>query len=130
MKTFFLLFGTILVIGCDTMPRYPHGKRKVRVTFYARGEDKWGSKTASGVRAKPGVTVAAEHSVPFGTRVRIPALVPIFGDGDFVVQDRGSAVESRKASGGLLPVIDVFAGDKRTMKRLAAIMPPILEVLE
>lgn len=73
-------------------------------------------------------TAAVAAYIPFGTAFRIPALACIFGSDRFVVEDRGSAVESRKASKGLLPIIDVYTPSKKMMNRLAAIMPPVLEI--
>lgn len=43
-------------------------------------------KTASGAKATQGVTVAMDESVPFGTRIYIQGL------GEFICQDRGSAI--------------------------------------
>lgn len=42
--------------------------------------------TASGAQAKPGITIAAPASIPFGTKVFIP------GVGERIVQDRGGAI--------------------------------------
>ena len=49
--------------------------------------------TASGVRAKEGVTVAADSALPFGTKILID-------NHEYIVQDRGGAIKGNK--------IDVF----------------------
>jgi hypothetical protein len=117
-----------LIAACVAPTRPAGGKRLARVTYYCRQEDKkLGSRRADGGRIEPGITIAASKTIPFGTRVEIPALTPIFGDPSFVVQDRGSAVESRKASRGMLEVLDVAVPDKKEMHRLAMIMNPVLD---
>jgi hypothetical protein len=68
------------------------------------------------------------RSVPFGSLVTIPALLPVIGNDKFVVQDRGGAVESRKASRGQLPIVDIAVKSKKMIRWLAAVMPPILDV--
>lgn len=62
----------------------------VTVTFY-HDSKRWGNLTASGATATFG-TIAADRSIPFGTKYYIPALDFIKGDGVFTVQDRGGAV--------------------------------------
>lgn len=131
MKIIVAIILTLSTLGCEsTGKQTKYGiKKQTRVTYYCACEDRrWGSRTASGVRAKAGVTVAAGKSVPFGTSVRIPGLASVFGDPDFVVQDRGSAVDKRKASHGLLPVIDVFTPNRKVMNHLAAIMPLVMDI--
>jgi len=99
-----------------------------RVTFYCPKEDKWGSRIASSkrARAKEGLTIAAERAFPFGTRVHIPRLWGIVGDGHFVVQDRGTAVQARKASYGSVPVFDIYVASRKKMKRLLGTLPDYL----
>jgi hypothetical protein len=67
-----------------------------------------------------GITIAAHPDFKIGTRVFIPALKnsPIDDDGIFVVQDRGPAVTSKKASRGKRYVFDVCINpkDKRMLK--------------
>lgn len=102
-------------------------QRWARITFYHKHEDKYGDHIACSKtrRAKRGYTVSAEHGFPFGTVLKIPWLARIFNTSKFVVEDRGSAVESRRASKGRTPVFDFYVGSKE-MKRLAAIVPPYL----
>lgn len=85
-----------------------------RITYYH------GKKTASGLVPIQGVTIAAERKYRFGTKVHIPELVPLVGgSGWFVVQDRGPAVQSRRASNGKTPVIDVYVNSRALVNKLA-----------
>lgn len=107
------------IIGCAGPVQKGGHKLKVRLTFYTNHEDKYGSKIAmsSKMRAKQGITVAAHPQFQFGTKIMIPGLKGILNDdGMFIVQDRGSAVTKKKASGGLYYVFDVFlnADSRRT----------------
>jgi len=102
----------------------------MRVTYYTVGEDKYGSLVAdpSVKRAKPGITCAAHKSRKFGTKLHIPQLKGVVGDGTFIVQDRGGAVNKRTASKGKREVIDIFVKDKKTMKRLMRSQPMNMKV--
>ena len=78
---------------------------KVRLTTYHRNEDYWTSKlkSASGYTLKEGVSVATDPKLfPYGTKIYIE------GVGIRQVHDTGTAVISRKASNGKLPIVDVF----------------------
>lgn len=88
-----------------------------RITFYT-DDPKYGKKTASGKIAQEGKTVAAAKRKKFGTKLRIPALTGVVGDGNFLVQDRGPALEKRIASKGKLPVIDVYVTSKAKVNKL------------
>jgi 3D (Asp-Asp-Asp) domain-containing protein len=94
---------------------------KSRITYYSVGEDKWGDLVAcpKTPRAKEGITVAAHPDFPFGTKIKIPSLSGIIGDGIFIVQDRGSAVTKKKASKGKCHVFDVFVKTKKIMHKHA-----------
>ena len=72
--------------------------------------------------------MAAHRNVKFGTTYYIPALKGIVGDGTFKVQDRGSAINSRKASKGKLPVIDVFVSSKSKYREVIKKVPPVMTV--
>lgn len=58
-----------------------------------KGEKGYGI-TTSGAYVKQGVTVAAGKNIPLGTKIYIPYFdgKPGFGDGYFIVQDRGGAI--------------------------------------
>lgn len=124
-----LALVALLLCSCATPPITTLGARKARVTYYAAAEDRrWRNKRADGGRIVPGKTIAMERSVPFGTPVEIPALAPVLGNSHFTVQDRGSAVESRKASHGSLPIVDVAVASIKAVNWLKAVMPPVMEV--
>ncbi len=64
-------------------PVYAYGSMK--------GERKKLGITASGTKAKPGRTIAADTSVfPFGTKLKVP------GYGTGVVEDRGGAIKGNR----------------------------------
>ena len=85
-----------------------------RITYYS------GSQTASGTKPVQGSTVAAANNLKIGTKLSIPELAPIVGgSGVFVVHDRGPAVQSRRASRGKLPVIDVYVRSRATVRKLS-----------
>ncbi|MCK5870175.1 MAG: hypothetical protein KAG45_05975 [Methyloprofundus sp.] len=93
-------------------------KIRARITYYSVGQDKYGSRNAdpSSKRSKIGVTVAAHPKFKFGTKLSIPGLKGIVGDGNFVVQDRGGAVTRKVASKGKHYVFDVFVTPSQRRK--------------
>ena len=93
---------------------------KARITYYYNGQDKWGSQVADPKtrRAKQGVTVAAHPNFKFGQKIEIQQLTKHFGDGIFLVQDRGSAVTKKTAARGKGYVFDVYCKDRTTYKRM------------
>ena len=100
-------------------------KHRARITYYHDG-----LRTASGVKPRTGITVAAHPKFKFGSKVRIPQLEGKIGDdGFFIVQDRGSAVTSRKASGGKTEVIDVYVSSNKELRRMASTMPRYMDIL-
>lgn len=90
----YLLFAALFLSACSTQPvKQSTTKSKwARITQYHAREDKWGSRTASGIRAIEGITVAAPREYPFGTKIFIPELAGHVGDGHFIVQDRGRLI--------------------------------------
>lgn len=78
---------------------------KVRLTTYHRNEDYWTRqlKSASGTRLREGISVAGDPKIfPYGTKIYIE------GVGIRKVHDTGTAVISKKASKGKLPIVDIF----------------------
>lgn len=78
---------------------------KVRLTTYHRNEDYWTRrlKSASGYTLKEGISVAGDPKIfPYGTKIYIE------GVGIRKVHDTGTAVISKKASKGKLPIVDIF----------------------
>lgn len=100
-----------------------------RITYYTPTSP-YGDKVAcqKTKRAKEGITVAAHPKLPFGTRVEIPELNGIVGDGQFIVQDRGSAVTKRTASHGKADVVDVFLNSNQKLIKLAKTKPKYMKV--
>jgi 3D (Asp-Asp-Asp) domain-containing protein len=86
----------MFIAACAEQPlvQTSHHSSRARITFYHRFEDRFGAKTAMGIRAKEGLTVAGPKSIPLGTKITIPSLKGKIGDGNFIVQDRGSAVRN------------------------------------
>jgi len=52
--------------------------------------------------------------------------VGVIGDGNFIVQDRGTAVTKKKASRGQTEVIDVFVRNNSEIRKYARKMPEYL----
>lgn len=117
--------------SCAVIPTTGLNGRKgtARVTIYNKHEDRWHDRIASSskARAKEGLTIAAEKSFAFGTRILIPLLRGIVGSGSYIVQDRGSAVEERKASRGRCPVFDVYVASRKRMKQLVRMLPEYMD---
>jgi len=103
-------------------------KMKARLTVYwAKGgdtdRDSASKKSSSGTRLREGVSVAVDpRIIPFYKRLYIPNL------GIRVAHDTGTAVKLKKASGGKLPVIDVFFEKKRDALDFAYNNPKIVIV--
>ena len=141
-----LMFGIIktlvatatLFVCSSCASKIPHSnkeyiveKYKARITYYTGAEDRrYGSRVAdpNTKRAKAGVTVAHHKRYKFGTIVKIPKLKGVVGNGYFEVQDRGPAINSKRASRGKTYVIDVYVKDKRTIRKLAKTMPMYMDV--
>lgn len=96
--------------------------QKVRMTVYWSAEDPLTRRklSSSGVRLRSGAHAAADpRYFPYGTKIRVD------GWGVFTVVDSGTAVISRRASKGKLPVIDVYCDDQRQAERLIRTCPEI-----
>ena len=122
-----------LTISCTAAnPIKPLAKDQwitARITYYTP-ECAYGKRVAwSKVKAaKEGVTIAAHPKLPFGTRVLIPELKGVVGNGTFIVQDRGSAVTSKKASRGKADVIDVFVNSERKLRKITKTKPKYMKI--
>lgn len=103
---------------------FAQDKFKARITYYS------GTQTASGKKPVQGETVAAEKRFKFGQKLHIPELKKIVGDDTFTVHDRGPWVESRKASKGKLPVIDVYVSSRAQAKKLGLLKNNIFTVIK
>ena len=93
-----------------TLPELPELQHyKARITYY-NPDSTWGSRVAcpKTKKAIKGITVAAHPDFKFGTKISIPQLNGVVGDGNFVVQDRGPAVTKKKAAHGNAYVFDVY----------------------
>jgi hypothetical protein len=82
---------------------------RARITYY-NPDPKWGSRVScqKTKKAVKGVTIAAHPDFKYGTKVSIPGLAGVVGNGTFIVQDRGPAVTTKKASDGQGYVFDVY----------------------
>lgn len=128
-----IVLGMFLV-GCaniETQATLPVNKVRARVTYYNAHEDKWGARVACGNgRACEGITCAAHPIFDFGTKVIIPQLKGVVGAGEFIVQDRGTAVTNKKASGGKEFVFDVFVNKSRKATvAFASKLPAYMDVI-
>jgi len=112
----------------------PHKKEepkpiRARITYYSVGQDKFGAQNAdpNSRRSRVGVTIAAHPKFKFGTKVVIPKLKGVVGDGEFIVQDRGSAVTRKAASNGKAYVFDVFVTPSQR-RRYGSRLPEYMDV--
>ena len=89
----------------------------MEVTAYTSDEcgkspgDKYYGITASGAKVREYRTVAASRSIPFGTRIRIPAFEEFVDKNniEFIVEDRGGAITEGK--------LDVYVSDANLAKQ-------------
>ena len=100
-----------------------------RITYYST-DGKWGNRVAcqSTKRAKEGVSVAAHPNFKFGTKLYIPQLKGKIGNGNFIVQDRGSAVTKKKASRGKAYVFDIYVTSHSKISKFAHSQPEYMKV--
>jgi len=89
----------------------PQPKRmKVRITGYWPGEDEWSSRyqSSTGTRLRAGRHCAVDPDIiPLWSKIKI-----LNGKREWVAVDTGTAVKSKKASKGRMPVVDVFASSE------------------
>lgn len=126
LRLMLLALCSFLATACSSLPA-PSSDRWGRVTLYHRDEDRWGNRIASSKhrRAVEGRTIAASSKFPFGTVIHFPGLKKFFGHDDFIVEDRGSAVERRKASYGKTEVFDFYV-DKHHFRQYVKLIPDYL----
>lgn len=118
--------AALCLCSCAEVPQQPRSKTvRARVTFYSKHEDKYGSRIAIGGRAKEGLTVAAPRALAFGTKVSLPQVNGIVGNGHFEIQDRGSALEKAYRHGQLR--IDIYVASMARMRSLGRTMPEYME---
>ncbi len=100
-----------------------------RITYYST-DGKWGNLVACqrSRRAKEGITVAAHPNFKFGTKLYIPGLKGKIGNGNFIVQDRGSAVTKKKASRGKAYVFDIYVTSHSKISKYAHSQPEYMKV--
>jgi 3D (Asp-Asp-Asp) domain-containing protein len=100
-----------VMIDCRPEPKRIDVKKiKVRITGYWPGEDEWSSRfqSSTGTRLRAGRHCAVDPDIiPLWSKIKI-----MNGKREWVAVDTGTAVKSKKASGGKLPVIDVFAASE------------------
>jgi uncharacterized protein YabE (DUF348 family)/3D (Asp-Asp-Asp) domain-containing protein len=71
-------------------------KVEIVATAYTEGEEGVNNTTASGTTTYAYHTIAADSSIPFGTRVYIPYFKEGPNNGIFVVEDRGSDITGKR----------------------------------
>lgn len=100
---------------------------RARVTYYFQAGKKvaWQKVKV----AVEGESVAAHPDFEFGTKISIPALRGIVGDGEYTIHDRGPAVTKKVASRGKEYVIDVFVNSNKKIKHLAKTAPMYMSVI-
>lgn len=103
---------------------------KARVTYYSP-DPKWGTQVAcpNTPRAVVGRSIAAHPDFDFGTKVYIPELKGVVGNGLFRVDNRGSAVTSKRAAGGRAYVFDVYVGCRQRVRRMKTAVPDYMTVV-
>jgi 3D (Asp-Asp-Asp) domain-containing protein len=100
-----------------------------RITYYST-DGRWGNKVSCQKTryAKEGITVAAHPNFKFGTKLYIPGLKGKIGNGNFIVQDRGGAVTSKKASRGKAYVFDIYVTSHSKIRKFAYSQPEYMKV--
>jgi 3D (Asp-Asp-Asp) domain-containing protein len=132
------MISTVLLGACETTKTTQKKVKQLysRVTYYTKHEDKFGNKVACSkkLRAQQGRTVAAHKDFPFGTKCFIPDLKEELGSGPLVVEDRGRAVNAKKAVPrdwrSWMYDFDVYLDcSNRKMRQFAKEQPPYMTVL-
>jgi 3D (Asp-Asp-Asp) domain-containing protein len=103
-------------------------KIKVRITGYWPGEDEWSSRyqSSTGTRLRAGRHCAVDPDIiPLGRKIRI-----VGTNMEWKAVDTGTAVKSKKASGGKLPVVDVFAASEKQFNAMRLPKVAMVEVMK
>jgi 3D (Asp-Asp-Asp) domain-containing protein len=103
-------------------------KIKVRITGYWPGEDEWSSRyqSSTGTRLRAGRHCAVDPDIiPLWSKIRVMG-----GRREWLAVDTGTAVKSKKASGGKLPVIDIFAASEKHFNEMRLPRVAMVEVVE
>jgi 3D (Asp-Asp-Asp) domain-containing protein len=133
--TFLALFGFPATQASNVMiDMRPDAKKidvkkiKVRITGYWPGEDEWSSRyqSSTGTRLRAGRHCAVDPDIiPLWSKIRVMG-----GKREWVAVDTGTAVKSKKASGGKLPVIDVFAASEKQFNAMRLPKVAMVEVIK
>jgi len=102
--------GQAANVMIDMRPPTKVKKMKVRITGYWPGEDEWSSRyqSSTGTRLRAGRHCAVDPDIiPLWSKIRVMG-----AKREWVAVDTGTAVKSRKASKGRIPVVDVFAASE------------------
>jgi len=116
--------GANVMIDLRPQPK----KIKVRITGYWPGEDEWSSRyqSSTGTKLRAGRHCAVDPDIiPLWSKIRI-----LNGKREWVAVDTGTAVKSKKASGGKLPVIDVFAASEKQFNAMRLPKVAMVEVMK
>ena len=103
-------------------------KMKVRITGYWPGEDEWSSRyqSSTGTRLRAGHHCAVDPDIiPLWSKIRVMG-----GKREWMAVDTGTAVKSKKASGGKLPVVDVFAASEKQFTAMRLPKVAMVEVMK
>lgn len=98
----------------------------VRLTYFCGHSSSYGSRVSwcKVSRATPDKTLAADTNIfPYGTEINVP------GWGICRVEDTGTDVVRRRASGRRLPVLDMYVASKQRMQHCSNVMPEYVEVI-
>ncbi|NBW23181.1 MAG: hypothetical protein EBR82_86080 [Caulobacteraceae bacterium] len=102
--------GQAANVMIDMRPPTKVKKMKVRITGYWPGEDEWSSRyqSSTGTRLRAGRHCAVDPDIiPLWSKIRVMG-----AKREWVAVDTGTAVKSKKASKGRMPVVDVFAASE------------------
>jgi len=116
--------GANVMIDLRPQPK----KIKVRITGYWPGEDEWSSRyqSSTGTKLRAGRHCAVDPDIiPLWSKIRI-----LNGKREWLAVDTGTAVKSKKASRGKLPVVDVFAASESQFKAMRLPKVATVEVMK